>query len=237
MEVIANHIINAIENSLATGGNRIQILISVDKLGDLLEIKIADDRKALVSDSGMNPNKHSYKHTKGQKMELWLASLKQASEICGGTLQVFTQKNYGTSLYSSFKIDHMERQAFGNLGIVIGLIIIKYPNIRFNLKLSSPLHTYNFYSTDFNIRVCSRVLVDFQILEKIAEEINQRVATVFGEFLSEITYTEPKFAGENTNVLTTYREENKWKRKPRKKSKGKDQGKRVELENCFQRCH
>ncbi len=134
MEDFSLHILDIAENSIRANAKNINILITEDKINDLLTLTIEDDGKGMntkTKEYALNP---FFTTKKGKKVGLGLAFLSHSAEEADGSMKIESEPGKGTRIVATFKLEHIDRRPLGNLNDTIKCLKITHPeiNITFN---------------------------------------------------------------------------------------------------------
>jgi signal transduction histidine kinase len=178
MLTLASHILDIAENSVRAGAKLIEISIDEDSQNDLLTIEIIDDG------CGMNENilkkvlNPFYTTKTVRRVGLGLPLLKDAAERAGGTFQLESQENSGTTVKATFGLHHLDRQPLGAIINVIIILIISNSKVDFFYK-----HRHNDQRFEMDTREIRKEIEDVPINHP---EIIKYIRGVIEEGLSEI---------------------------------------------------
>jgi len=134
MLTLANHILDIAENSIRAGAKLIEISIEEDSQNDLLAIEIKDNGKGMnqnVIKKALDP---FYTTKTVRRVGLGLPLLKDAAERAGGTFQIKSQENSGTTVKTTFGLHHLDRQPLGAIINIIIILIISNSEVDFFYK-------------------------------------------------------------------------------------------------------
>jgi signal transduction histidine kinase len=178
MLTLASHILDIAENSVRAGAKLIEISIDEDSQNDLLTIEIIDDGCGMnenVLKKVLNP---FYTTKTVRRVGLGLPLLKDAAERAGGTFQLESQENSGTTVKATFGLHHLDRQPLGAIINVIIILIISNSKVDFFYK-----HRHNDQRFEMDTREIRKEIEDVPINHP---EIIKYIRGVIEEGLSEI---------------------------------------------------
>jgi hypothetical protein len=134
MLTLSDHILDITENSIRAGAKLIEISIDEDSENDLLTIQIKDDGHGMNPDAVQKVVDPFYTTKTVRRVGLGLPLLKDAAERSGGTFQLKSQENYGTTVKATFGLRHLDRQPLGAIINIIIILIISNSDIDFFYK-------------------------------------------------------------------------------------------------------
>jgi hypothetical protein len=158
MLTLADHILDITENSIRAGAKLIEISIDEDSENDLLTIKIKDDGHGMSPDAVQKVVDPFYTTKTVRRVGLGLPLLKDAAERSGGTFQLKSQENYGTTVKATFGLRHLDRQPLGAIINTIIILIISNSDIDFFYK-----HRHNDRQFEMDTREIRKEIEDIPI--------------------------------------------------------------------------
>ena len=118
---LAAHILDISENSVRAGARLIKIDIEEDTTKDSLSIKIIDNGQGMKQEEIKKVLDPFYTTKTVRRVGLGLPLLADAAQRSGGSLQIKSEKNKGTTVKATFGLSHMDRQPMGD---IIGTLIV-----------------------------------------------------------------------------------------------------------------
>jgi anti-sigma regulatory factor (Ser/Thr protein kinase) len=118
---LAAHILDIAENSVRAGARLIEIDIEEDTTIDSLSIKIIDDGQGMKQEEIEKVLDPFYTTKTVRRIGLGLPLLADASQRSGGSLQIESEKDKGTTVKATFGLSHVDRQPMGD---IIGTLIV-----------------------------------------------------------------------------------------------------------------
>jgi hypothetical protein len=134
MLTLSDHILDITENSIRAGAKLIEISIDEDSENDLLTITIKDDGHGMDQNTVQKVLDPFYTTKTVRRVGLGLPLLKDAAERSGGTFQIKSQENHGTTVKATFGLRHLDRQPLGAIINIIVILIISNSDIDFFYK-------------------------------------------------------------------------------------------------------
>ena len=116
MLTLSDHILDITENSIRAGAKLIEISVDEDSENNLLTIEIKDDGHGMDQNTVQKVLDPFYTTKTVRRIGLGLPLLKDAAERSGGTFQINSQENQGTTVKATFGLRHLDRQPLGGLG-------------------------------------------------------------------------------------------------------------------------
>jgi hypothetical protein len=118
---LAAHILDIAENSVRAGARLIKIDIEEDTAKDILSIKIIDDGQGMKQEDIKKVLDPFYTTKTVRRVGLGLPLLADAAQRSGGSLQIESEKDKGTTVKTTFGLSHVDRQPMGD---IIGTLIV-----------------------------------------------------------------------------------------------------------------
>ena len=118
---LAAHILDIAENSVRAGAKLIKIDIEEDTAKDFLSIKIIDDGQGMQKEEIKKVLDPFYTTKTVRRVGLGLPLLADAAQRSGGSLQIKSEKDKGTTVKATFGLSHVDRHPMGD---IIGTLIV-----------------------------------------------------------------------------------------------------------------
>ena len=134
MLTLSDHILDITENSIRAGAKLIEISVDEDSENNLLTIEIKDDGHGMDQNTVQKVLDPFYTTKTVRRIGLGLPLLKDAAERSGGTFQINSQENQGTTVKATFGLRHLDRQPLGAIINIMVILIISNSDIDFFYK-------------------------------------------------------------------------------------------------------
>ena len=118
---LAAHILDIAENSVRAGAKLIKIDIEEDTAKDFLSIKIIDDGQGMKKEEIKKVLDPFYTTKTVRRVGLGIPLLADVAQRSGGSLQIKSEKDKGTTVKATFGLSHVDRQPMGD---IIGTLIV-----------------------------------------------------------------------------------------------------------------
>jgi anti-sigma regulatory factor (Ser/Thr protein kinase) len=129
MKDISYHIMDIARNSLHAGANTIRIEISHD--AGIYKLRITDDGTGMPVEVLEKVTDPFFTSSVTKKVGLGLPLLKQNAEMTGGSFEIFSEENSGTTVTVVFNSNHIDMIPEGNLALTFKMLIASNPEIDF----------------------------------------------------------------------------------------------------------
>jgi hypothetical protein len=134
MREISLHILDIVQNSVAAGAARIEIVVTADSSKDTLSILIKDNGKGMSPEILADVFDPFTTTRTTRKVGLGLPMLAAAAELCDGGVNISSVPGKGTEVDACFKLSHIDRAPFGDIESTIINLIAANPNIYFRYE-------------------------------------------------------------------------------------------------------
>ena len=152
MEDLSLHILDVAENSIMASAGRIEIRIDEDQTKDLLTLDISDDGRGMDEETLKNALDPFFTTRKTRRVGLGLSLLAQAARQSGGTMDVISQPQKGTSVRATFRLSHPDCKPMGDIAQTMQTLVVAHPEIDFVLELKTNGSIYRFDSREIEKR-------------------------------------------------------------------------------------
>jgi anti-sigma regulatory factor (Ser/Thr protein kinase) len=150
MRELALHLLDIAENSAAAGAKTIRIDIQENSLSDRLEMKVTDDGKGMSEEMVQRVTDPFVTSRTTRKVGLGIPLLKEAAELCNGSLKISSELGKGTEVTVDFQRSHIDRMPLGDLATTFLNLMIAHPAIHF--IFSYEIDKESFYLDDSSIK-------------------------------------------------------------------------------------
>lgn len=115
MRELSMHILDVMENSLAAGATRVELIIAEDLAGDRLNLTIRDNGRGMSADVLARVFDPFYTTRKTRHVGLGLPLFKAAAQRCNGDVTLESELGVGTTLSAAFQHSHIDRAPLGDM--------------------------------------------------------------------------------------------------------------------------
>lgn len=134
MLTLAAHVLDIAENSVQAGATLIEISIEEDTKRDILALGIADNGRGMNKEVLKKVLDPFYTTKTVRRVGLGLPLLKDAAELSGGSLHLYSQEYQGTKITATFELSHIDRQPLGDIISTMIILIMTNSDIDFFFK-------------------------------------------------------------------------------------------------------
>ena len=115
MRELSMHILDALENSLAAGATRVELIIVEDLTADHLNITIRDNGRGMSAEQLARVFDPFYTTRRTRHVGLGLPLFRAAAQRCAGDVTLESEPGAGTTLYAAFQHSHLDRAPLGDM--------------------------------------------------------------------------------------------------------------------------
>jgi hypothetical protein len=125
------HILDLVQNSLRAKATEVKIQVQEDLKKDLLTIMVGDNGHGMPPEIVKKVIDPFFTTRAARVAGLGVPLLKEATERCGGHLEVHSAEGEGTQIIASFQLGHLDRAPLGDLGETLAILITGNPLVDF----------------------------------------------------------------------------------------------------------
>jgi hypothetical protein len=132
MQDLSLHILDIVENSIASQASQVQIRIIEDLEEDQMILEIEDDGAGISPELVERVVDPFFTTRSTRRVGLGLSLLQQAARTCEGDLEVRSRQGQGTLVRASFRYHHIDRKPLGDIASTLVALIVGNPSIDFH---------------------------------------------------------------------------------------------------------
>lgn len=134
MREISLHILDILQNSIAAGSTRIEVVVEADSKKDLLKVSIRDNGRGMSPEMVQKVASPFFTTRRTRNVGLGLPMFRAAAEMCDGGLKLSSKEGEGTLVEAEFKLSHIDRAPLGDITGTMVTAIIANPEISFKYE-------------------------------------------------------------------------------------------------------
>lgn len=180
MTEISLNVLDIAQNSVKANASLIEISCIVDTQKDRLAIYIKDDGCGMTNEQLSRVTDPFFTTRTTRKVGLGVSFFKMAAEMTGGSFEITSEPNKGTTVFAEFVLSSIDRMPLGSMSDTIETLIVYNTHIDF-------LYTYTVDGESFTLSTAEMR----EILGDIPLDSPDIVAYI-REFLAENTKTANK---------------------------------------------
>jgi hypothetical protein len=128
LQDLSQYILDISENSLKAEASRVDILLSESTRGNGIELSVSDNGKGMDSEQILMVQDPFFTTRTERRVGLGIPFLKQAAELCGGGLEIISQKRRGTTIRASFTRDCIDCPPLGDISATLVVLFVGWPD-------------------------------------------------------------------------------------------------------------
>ena len=131
MTEISLNILDVAENSTRAGASLVTILIDISSADDTLKVVIADDGCGMTPEQVAKVTDPFFTTRTTRKVGLGVPFFKMAAESSGGSFDIVSEVNVGTTVTAIFGLTNIDRMPLGDITSTIHNLIVYHPDTDF----------------------------------------------------------------------------------------------------------
>jgi hypothetical protein len=173
------HILDIAENSLNAGATLVTIEIVEDEEADRLAISVSDNGRGMDAETAQRVTDPFFTTRTTRRVGLGIPFLKQATELCNGSLTIDSKIGVGTAITANFQHSHINRMPLGDVTNTILGLVVGNPQADFIYR-----HKAGERFFEFDTRPIKQVLGDVPlseswVIEYLRREISDSLAQIY----------------------------------------------------------
>jgi C4-dicarboxylate-specific signal transduction histidine kinase len=129
MQDISLHILDVAENSISADATKIVITVTENAKEDKLIVEITDNGRGMDKDMVKKARDPFFTSKQGKRVGLGIPLLAQAAREGGGTFDIASKPNSGTTLVATFALSHPDRKPLGDMEGTVRMLQLSHPDI------------------------------------------------------------------------------------------------------------
>lgn len=182
MTELALHILDIAQNSIRANASLLEIHIQENPLKDYYAIRVIDNGSGMDQETLDRVTDPFYTSRQTRKVGLGIPLLKQAAELCNGSLEIESNPGNGTKLKATFSFKHIDRPILGDIAGTILILLTNTSDCEIIYRHQTPQGEFNFDS-----RQIKKILGGMPIATR---EIREFIRSMILENLEQIQISE-----------------------------------------------
>jgi hypothetical protein len=176
---LALHILDLAENSSTAGATLVTIEIVEDEAADRLTIRVSDNGRGMDAETVRRVIDPFFTTRNMRRVGLGIPFLKQATELCNGSLTIDSAVGTGTTITANFQHSHINRMPLGDLPNTILSLIVGNPQADFVYRHSAGNRHFEFDSRPVKRELGDVPLSEPTVIEYLRREISDSLAQIY----------------------------------------------------------
>ena len=178
MTEIALNILDIVQNSLRAGAGNVSVTVRESVVENSLRITVSDDGSGISPEMLPTVTDPFATSRTTRKVGMGLPFLKYHSEIAGGGICVVSEKDSGTSVDATFKLDHIDRQPLGDIAGVMRLLILANPRTGFLYRHITDRGEFSLDTAEIREIFGEKGLSDPGLMREVQEMLRDNLASI-----------------------------------------------------------
>lgn len=146
MRELSLNILDVAENSLKAGADTIKINVEFLREENKLIVRVSDNGCGMTGEQIKHVTDPFYTTRTTRKVGLGVPLFKMAAEMSGGSFEISSVVNEGTSLTAIFKTDNVDFVPLGDIASTVELLCVSNPDVNIAFTESDENDTFSFES-------------------------------------------------------------------------------------------
>ena len=146
MRELSLNILDVAENSLKAGADTIKIDVEFLREENKLTVRVSDNGCGMTGEQIKHVTDPFYTTRTTRKVGLGVPLFKMAAEMSGGSFEISSVVNEGTSLTAIFKTDNVDFVPLGDIASTVELLCVSNPDVNIAFTESDENDTFSFES-------------------------------------------------------------------------------------------
>jgi len=180
MKELSLNILDITYNSIKAKAEKIEILVSELISTNLVEIEIKDNGCGMDEEFLRRVTDPFVTTRTTRKVGLGIPLFKQSAEDAEGCFKISSKVGEGTTVYASFRLDHLDRAPIGDMSSTVVSLIQANDQVHFIYTHKTDLGTFVLDTDELHAQLGDIPLSDPAILSWIGEYINENLEEIQG---------------------------------------------------------
>lgn len=178
MRELSLNILDITENSLKAKATVVKIDVTVQK--NLLTIAIADNGCGMTAEFLAKVTDPYTTTRTTRKVGLGIPLIKMEAEMSGGSFDIQSTVGVGTTVTTTFAVDHIDRPPLGDVGETIMTLLSELNSTRIVFSYSANGQSFDFDTLELQQQLDGIPLDTPEILQFVKQMINENISTING---------------------------------------------------------
>ena len=176
MKDLSSHILDIAQNSTAAHASL--VTIDITERADLILFRIIDNGCGMDSQMLKRVSDPFFTSRTTRKVGLGIPLLIQNAQQTGGSVDVESQLNVGTTITARFSASHIDCPPWGDLPLTIALLMSGHPNVRFVYSHAVNDIIYQLDSDDVKSTIVDISIQNPKIIRFINNMIHENLSAI-----------------------------------------------------------
>lgn len=185
MKDLSLHLMDIAQNSITAGSTVIKFMLIHED--GILIFRLSDNGKGMDEEFLKKVTDPFTTTRTTREVGMGIPLLKLSAEITGGSLEIKSQKGKGTTIEARFVADSIDRIPLGSIDETFKALILSKPEIDYEISFRSRQNYYELKTADVKEYLKGVSISNVEVINWIAESIQEGLKEVFGGVLNEIS--------------------------------------------------
>ncbi len=181
MNELSLHILDICQNSIKANATMIKIIIIEDVKSNLYQIEIHDNGHGMNEKTLSEVSDPFFTTRTTRNVGLGVSLFKMAAEMAGGSLQIRSKVNQGTTVVARFEHNHIDRAPLGDMEDTISILLMNEADIEYYYEHRFNDETYIFDTTEIKQILDDIPITDYDVILWIKNNIKEGITTIHKE--------------------------------------------------------
>ena len=180
MKELSLNILDISHNSIKAKAKKIEISIFEFQSKNLIEIIIRDDGCGMDEEFLRGVTDPFVTTRTTRKVGLGIPLFKQSAESADGSFSITSKVGEGTTVYASFRMDHLDRMPIGDMSSTIISLIQANDSVRFVYTHKTDMGEFVLDTDELHAQLGDVPLSEPMVLNWIEEYVNENLEDIQG---------------------------------------------------------
>jgi len=182
MDELSLNILDIAQNSIAADATLVEVDVDEDEAKNLITITVKDNGKGMSEEFLKRVEDPFVTSRTTRKIGLGISFLKEAAEMTGGSVEITSTLNVGTTITANFIKDHIDRQPIGDLTSTIILLVSLNTNLDFIIRYKVGGNEFEFSTVEVKKMLGDDTdLNQTPIVSFLTEYVKENIESLSGE--------------------------------------------------------
>lgn len=180
MKELSLNILDIAQNSVKAGAMQIEICVTESLAANLVSISIKDNGCGM-SDEFVSSVIDPFVTTRTtRKVGLGIPLLRQQALDTDGSFDISSKLGVGTTVFASFRLDHLDRAPIGDIASTLISLISSNPAIRYVYTHKTDSGEFTFDTNEIKAQIDDIPIDEPEILMWLQEYLNENINSIEG---------------------------------------------------------
>jgi len=179
---ISLHILDIVENSVRAKADLIEISMALDKMKDTLTVSIADNGHGMSEEMLLRVRSPFTTSRTTRNVGLGIPLFAASCEKTGGSLDLTSTVNVGTTVVATYRYSHIDRPPLGDIAETVYTLTLLNPDIDFALTAKNADDAFVYDTREIKATLDGLPITHPNVLGFIREFLQDGIKQIFGGY-------------------------------------------------------